>query len=126
MTGPAQEHRCPMRLLLLVLLLCGAAWASDEVDYSAPYVTLEDGKLVTKYPAKQHTNAASGAAAGTGAANAGAGGGPDGSAPSANGTATAPVVTGQPKVLIAVVAAVAALAAAAVLFARRRNRSRPL
>jgi hypothetical protein len=30
------------------------AFAGDEVDYSAPYVTLENGQLVTKYPAKEH------------------------------------------------------------------------
>lgn len=28
--------------------------AGDEVDYSAPYVTVENGELVTKYPAKAH------------------------------------------------------------------------
>ena len=28
--------------------------AGDEVDYSAPYLVVEDGELVTKYPAKEH------------------------------------------------------------------------
>lgn len=31
--------------------------AGDEVDYSAPYLVVEDGKLVTKYPAKEHESA---------------------------------------------------------------------
>jgi len=38
----------------LLSCLCGSVFAGDEVDYSAPYMTLEDGKLVTKYPAKEH------------------------------------------------------------------------
>ncbi len=43
--------------LIAVLLLaycCGSVFAGDEVDYSAPYMTLENGELVTKYPAKEH------------------------------------------------------------------------
>lgn len=47
-----------MRKLLIAILLlvfyCGSAFAGDEVDYSAPYLTLENGELVTKYPAKEH------------------------------------------------------------------------
>lgn len=39
---------------LLLAFFCGNIFAGDEVDYSAPYMTLEDGKLVTKYPAKEH------------------------------------------------------------------------
>ncbi|MBT8098340.1 MAG: hypothetical protein KJO82_01250 [Gammaproteobacteria bacterium] len=49
---------------LRVALLCqvmaisslspGFAFAGDEVDYSAPYITVENGELVTKYPAKGH------------------------------------------------------------------------
>lgn len=39
---------------ILLASFCGSAFAGDEVDYSAPYMTLEDGKLVTKYPAKEH------------------------------------------------------------------------
>lgn len=44
------------RLFAIVLLpfLCGNVFAGDEVDYSAPYMTLENGELVTKYPAKEH------------------------------------------------------------------------
>lgn len=30
------------------------AYAGDEVDYSAPYITVENGELVTRYPAKEH------------------------------------------------------------------------
>jgi hypothetical protein len=33
---------------------CGCVYAGDEVDYSAPYITLENGELVTRYPAKEH------------------------------------------------------------------------
>jgi hypothetical protein len=44
------------RVFAIVLLsfIGGGVFAGDEVDYSAPYMTLEDGKLVTKYPAKEH------------------------------------------------------------------------
>jgi hypothetical protein len=28
--------------------------AGDDVDYSAPYLVVEDGELVTKYPAGEH------------------------------------------------------------------------
>ena len=28
--------------------------AGDEVDYSAPYLVVENGELVTKYPAREH------------------------------------------------------------------------
>lgn len=48
-------------LLLAAWVLTGLAgfdnrpaFAGDEVDYSAPYLTVEDGQLVTKYPAKEH------------------------------------------------------------------------
>lgn len=39
-----------------------SAGAGDEVDYSAPYLVVENGELVTKYPPRQH-DAAPGAAA---------------------------------------------------------------
>lgn len=43
------------RCLLAVALTAAApALAGDEVDYSAPYVTVENGELVTRYPAKAH------------------------------------------------------------------------
>lgn len=32
--------------------------AGDEVDYSAPYLTVENGELVTKYPAAEHAASA--------------------------------------------------------------------
>ncbi len=45
-------------LALLSTLLsdidCGCAHAGDEVDYSAPYITVENGELVTRYPAREH------------------------------------------------------------------------
>ena len=34
------------------------AMAGDEVDYSAPYLVVEDGKLVTKYPGQEHEGVA--------------------------------------------------------------------
>ena len=42
--------------LLLIALLAPARGEAmgDEVDYSAPYLTLENGELVTKYPALEH------------------------------------------------------------------------
>jgi len=46
-------RKCLFAIALLPFL-CGTVFAGDEVDYSAPYMTLEDGKLVTKYPAKEH------------------------------------------------------------------------
>jgi hypothetical protein len=38
----------------LVGIDCGCVYASDEVDYSAPYLTVENGELVTRYPAREH------------------------------------------------------------------------
>ncbi len=29
-------------------------YVGDEVDYSAPYLTVENGELVTKYPVREH------------------------------------------------------------------------
>lgn len=46
----------------LLMSLFGSAFAGDEVDYSAPYITLENGELVTKYPAKEHVPGADPAA----------------------------------------------------------------
>lgn len=31
-----------------------ASRSGDEVDYSAPYLVVENGELVTRYPAKSH------------------------------------------------------------------------
>lgn len=48
-------------ILGAVVLMIGApliALAGDEVDYSAPYLTLENGELVTKYPIKDHAASA--------------------------------------------------------------------
>lgn len=47
-------HMRPIAIALLVGMVASAL-AGDEVDYSAPYLTLENGQLVTKYPAKEHT-----------------------------------------------------------------------
>ncbi len=33
---------------------CGSVYAGDEVDYSAPYITVENGELITRYPVKEH------------------------------------------------------------------------
>ena len=44
-------------ILGAVIVMLGApliGLAGDEVDYSAPYLTLENGELVTKYPSKDH------------------------------------------------------------------------
>jgi len=41
-------------LLLMIFAIPVAAPAGDEVDYSAPYLVVEDGELVTKYPAREH------------------------------------------------------------------------
>lgn len=47
--------RCVSAAVAVVLLLVSPfAGAGDEVDYSAPYLVVENGELVTKYPAKQH------------------------------------------------------------------------
>lgn len=32
----------------------GFVYAGDEVDYSAPYITVDNGELITRYPAKEH------------------------------------------------------------------------
>ena len=47
----------PAILLFAVFVLPRVAPAGDEVDYSAPYLVVEDGELVTKYPAKEHAGA---------------------------------------------------------------------
>ena len=44
-------------LLLVIFAIPIAAPAGDEVDYSAPYLVVEDGELVTKYPAREHAGA---------------------------------------------------------------------
>ena len=47
----------PAILLFAVFVVPRVALAGDEVDYSAPYLVVEDGELVTKYPAKEHAGA---------------------------------------------------------------------
>ncbi len=44
----------PAILLLALFVVPRVAPAGDEVDYSAPYLVVENGELVTKYPANEH------------------------------------------------------------------------
>ncbi len=44
--------------LFAVVVVPRVAPAGDEVDYSAPYLVVENGELVTKYPAREHEGAA--------------------------------------------------------------------
>lgn len=104
--SPVREPWRSMRLLLAALLLAGPAWAGDEVDYSAPYLTLEDGKLVTKYPAKPHVKAAPAAAASTAGE-------------------PVPTRTALPTPALAAVAVSAFAAAAVLLLLRRRKKKMP-
>ena len=48
----------PAILLFVLFVMPLVALAGDEVDYSAPYLVVEDGELVTKYPAREHEGAA--------------------------------------------------------------------
>ena len=61
MTVRAKFRRC---LLIAAIAVPAAATpparAGDEVDYSAPYVTVENGELVTRYPAKEHDESKAG------------------------------------------------------------------
>jgi hypothetical protein len=40
---------------VVLLLVSPFAGAGDEVNYSAPYLVVENGELLTKYPAREHT-----------------------------------------------------------------------
>ena len=40
--------------VLTLLMPASLTWAGDDVDYSAPYLVVENGELVTKYPAIEH------------------------------------------------------------------------
>jgi hypothetical protein len=44
-------------LLFAVLALPPVSLAGDDVNYSAPYLVVENGELVTKYPATEHEGA---------------------------------------------------------------------
>lgn len=60
-------HLAVPALVLSGLLMAERASAlGDEVDYSAPYLTVENGELVTKYPAKEHLNGKAGDTASAG------------------------------------------------------------
>jgi len=48
-------------LTLALLLGPASVPAGDDVDYSAPYLVVENGELVTKYPALEHQGAGQGA-----------------------------------------------------------------
>ena len=79
-TGPL-----PAVCAVLCILTAWPARAGDEIDYSAPYLVVEDGKLVTKYPGREHdpqAGAGPDTAAGTDDAGTGAGSVP---APAARG-----------------------------------------
>lgn len=45
------KNLCKLAILLGHIQMSAAG---DETDYSAPYVTVENGELVTRYPAKKH------------------------------------------------------------------------
>ena len=47
----------PAILLFAVFVVPRVTPAGDEVDYSAPYLVVENGELVTKYPARDHEGA---------------------------------------------------------------------
>ncbi len=46
------------KLSFVIFAMPFVALAGDEVDYSAPYLVVENGELVTKYPAREHEGAA--------------------------------------------------------------------
>jgi hypothetical protein len=92
--------------IALAMLLTGAALAGDDVDYSAPYLVVEDGELVTKYPNREHEAAAASAAAAA--------------APTATDVVAAEETGGAPWLVAAVVVA----GAVAALFVAMRFRSR--
>lgn len=48
------RRRVSATVAAVLLLVSPFAGAGDEVDYSAPYLVVENGELVTTYPAKQH------------------------------------------------------------------------
>ncbi|MEJ2172680.1 MAG: hypothetical protein ACO22K_01525 [Woeseiaceae bacterium] len=79
------------------------ALAGDEVNYSAPYLTVENGELVTKYPAREHES-------GSGDAD-----------PPANASATLPGSATRPKRLWVFVAALIGATIAMLLLVKRRR-----
>jgi hypothetical protein len=50
--------------LVVSLAVAVPARGGDEVDYSAPYLVVENGELVTKYPNREHETVAEEAGAG--------------------------------------------------------------
>lgn len=60
-----QPQTCRLGAALVACLIAVSApttQAGDEVDYSAPYIVVENGELVTRYPAVQHDGVAAAAA----------------------------------------------------------------
>ena len=61
---PQKRALTPFPLIVILLFAslsmrlagidCGYVYAGDELDYSAPYITVENGELITRYPAKEH------------------------------------------------------------------------
>ena len=92
-------------LLLVIIAIPIAAPAGDEVDYSAPYLVVEDGELVTKYPAKEHAGAS-----------------PQADTQASNTTASTPQQVGVENVWA--IAAVAIAVAIALLLLIKRGRQR--
>ncbi len=80
-------------LLFVIFAMPAVAPAGDEVDYSAPYLVVEDGELVTKYPAKEH----------------------EGASPAAGAQASKSVESPQKKVGLDKILAIAAVAIAVVI-----------
>lgn len=60
MTRTSRARFLAVAALAASLLASTPASAGDEVDYSAPYLVVENGELVTRYPDKQHENAGAG------------------------------------------------------------------
>lgn len=99
-------------LLIAMLSVSQPARAGDETDYSAPYVTVENGELVTKYPAKEHAASVAGASQPVAEENE-------------QDTSEATAVTppeGGPAIYVALGFLLIALVGAALLLVRRRQR----
>ena len=88
---------------VIVFCLSPCVYAGDEVDYSAPYLVVENGELVTKYPAKEHE-----------AGDADSAGDPDIESVADDG--------GEPKKTWIIVAVALAIVIAFLVHARRRSK----
>lgn len=104
------RRRKPAIVALSVAITLGTqmivvSFAGDEVDYSAPYLVVEDGELVTKYPNKEHVVDTA-------------------TAPETNTGGAEASVTRSSGRLWLVVAITIAVLAAGIFFLQRRNRQR--